>query len=187
VTPFFAVEIDRLLDALQPMVGDCLVGAVVPQWHGCTASASDRRHIGSWSTRFGDLVLHGWTHRRGTKRGVVSWCTDAANEFERLSLGETLERLGRAQIVAEDLLGRPLRGFIPPAWRLAANIAEIRAAGIEYLMRFRCLEPYEKSPIPLATWSWDWGWLPGTHLPGAALGAWCQWLNPRAVPTVVVT
>jgi peptidoglycan/xylan/chitin deacetylase (PgdA/CDA1 family) len=186
VTPFFAAEIDRILDELQPLIREQLVGAVVPQWHGSRTSAFARRQFAYWLTRFGDFVLHGWTHHRETKRGVVSWCTDCADEFARRSLGETLERLRLAQICAQDLLGQTLRGFVPPAWRLAASIAEIRPAGIEYLLRFRSLEPYKRRPIPLATWSWDWGWLPGTHFPGAALGAWCQWLNPCAVPTVVL-
>ncbi|HEV3340826.1 MAG TPA: DUF2334 domain-containing protein [Pirellulales bacterium] len=186
VTPFFAEEIERLLKTLQPLIHDRVVGAVVSRWHGTAPNASDRRRLRDWSTQFGDLVLHGWTHRREIRHGIVSWCTDAANEFERLSLGETLERLRRAQLDAEDLLGRPLRGLVPPAWRLAAKITHLFPLGIEYVMRFRSLEAYGKSPVTLATWSWDWGWLPGTRFAGAALGACCQRLNPRAVPTVVL-
>ena len=48
MTPIFAAEIDRLLDALQPLVRDRLVGAIVPQWHGNVTSESDRRFFGSW-------------------------------------------------------------------------------------------------------------------------------------------
>ncbi len=186
VTPLFAREIDQILKTIQPLIRDRVVGAVVSRWHGNAPGASDRRRLRDWSTQFGDLVLHGWTHRREIRRGVVSWCTGAANEFERLSLGETLERLRRAQLDAEDLLGRPLRGLVPPAWRLGAKINQLISLGIEYVMRFRSLEPYGKRPVPLATWSWDWGWLPGTHLAGGALGACCRWLNRGAVPAVVL-
>jgi hypothetical protein len=186
VTPFFASQIERLLEVLQPLIGNALAGAVVPRWGGATPGAWGRRWLADGSARFGELVLHGWTHRREAARGVVSWCTDAANEFEQLSPRETLERLRRAQFDAKDLFGRPLRGFVPPAWRLGTGVTHLRSAGIEYLMRFRSLETCGKSPVPLATWSWDWGWLPGTRFAGEVLGTCCRWLNPRAVPAVAL-
>jgi hypothetical protein len=186
VTPFFASEIERLLGTLQPLIGDALAGAVVPRWGGMAPTTSERRLFAEWTTRFGELVLHGWTHRCQPARGVISWCTHAANEFERLSLGDTLERLRLAQLDARYLLGRPLRGLVPPAWRLRTGVTHLHAAGIEYLMRFRSFEACGRSPIPLATWSWDWGWLPGTRFVGSALGTCCQWLNPRAIPAVVL-
>jgi peptidoglycan/xylan/chitin deacetylase (PgdA/CDA1 family) len=186
VTPFFAGEIDRIVEALRPLIGNRVAGAVVPQWHGSAAGASARRYFRRWSSCFGDFLLHGRTHQRESKWGPISWCTDGADEFTRRSRAETVDRLRRAQIEAQELLGRTLRGFVPPAWQLATSLADVHAAGIDYLMRFGRLEALHRPTIPLATWSWDWGWLPGIHLPGTALGAWRQWFNPLAVPTVVV-
>jgi predicted deacetylase len=186
VTPVFTAEIDRILDAIGPLIGDRLGGAVVPAWHGRRTTLSDRRQFAAWANRFGEFLLHGLTHYRETGRGLVSWCTRGSDEFGGVTLGRMLERLRTAKAAAENSVGRSLSGFVPPAWRLAATIADLRTLGIEYLMRFRSLESINRRPISLASWSWDWGCLPGTHRAPAALGALRLFFDSHAVPIVVV-
>jgi hypothetical protein len=186
VTPQFPDEIEQVLSELQPMISNRFVGAIVPRWHGRRVDASARRQFARWSESFGDVVLHGWTHHRNSNRGLVSRCTDDADEFGRRSIADTVERLRWAQLDSQELLGREVPGFVPPAWCLAAKIEDLHPAGIEYLMRFHRLEPRRGSSISLATCSWDWGWLPGIHVLCSALGRWLETMNPQAVPVIAI-
>lgn len=186
VTPVYASEIDALLDQLQPLVGNCISGAVVPCWHNRHSGGKESEKFQDWSRRFEELLLHGWTHYQGNRPGLVSWLTARSDEFSGMSPEECRARIIQAQCQMESILTTSLRGFVAPAWQLPCWLTDIRDADIEYLLGFQSLVSVHSNPIPLATWSWDWGWLYGSSRLGALLGpgklAWC----PAAIPVVVL-
>lgn len=186
VTPVFTPEIDQILAAFEPLVGSCLSGAVVPCWHGRRADAADIRQFQRWNEQFGELLLHGWTHFRETSPGIISCATGRADEFGGATSAEAARQLAFAQSEIQSLVGRTLRGFVPPAWQFPVKLADIQSAGVEYLVRFSRCEALGKEPVALATWSWDWGWLYGSSLAGAWLGTLRHVLVPAAVPVIAL-
>ncbi len=186
MTPVFAAEIDQILAAFEPLVGRSLSGAVVPSWHGRQAGRADARQFQGWNDQFGELLLHGRTHFRETRPGIISYATGRADEFGGVKPDEASRRLTVAQSEVEILVGRTLRGFVPPAWQFPVKLADIRCAGIEYLLGFNRLEAFGMEPVKLATWSWDWGWLYGASPTGAWLGTARHALVPGAVPVIAL-
>ena len=121
VTPVFAAEIDQILAAFEPLVGGSLGGAVVPCWHGRQADAADVRQFQRWDEQFGELLLHGWTHFRENSPGIISCATGRADEFGGATPAEAARRLTLAQAQVQSIVGRPLRGFVPPAWQFPVS------------------------------------------------------------------
>lgn len=186
VAPVFAREVDVILERLGPLAGRNLSAAVVPCWHGQRADAVGLKKLRDWDGCCGEVLLHGWTHRRDGTPGLISWLTNRADEFRRLSQADTVRRLTAGVLELEPLRGERPRGFVPPAWQFAGGRHELSAAGLEYVLGFHRLVPVRGAAIPLATWSWDWGWFPASSRPGSWLGGAASAWNPAAVPVVAV-
>ncbi len=133
-----------------------------------------------------EWLLHGWTHRREARPGVVSLLTHRSDEFGGLSLAEIQYRIDQGKELLARRSGGEIAGLVPPAWSLSAPAAHLR--NLSYVMRYTrldsCLEPQRR--LPLATYSFDWGCIGPAAWAGWAAGAlrW-RWFSP-AIPCVVL-
>jgi peptidoglycan/xylan/chitin deacetylase (PgdA/CDA1 family) len=166
-------------------LGAPVSAAVVPHWHGRPVDEPAQACFQRWSAGFGEILLHGWTHCRERRPGLISWLTDRADEFNGLSHEEAADRIRRGVAGLEQIVQKPVRGFVPPAWQLPACV-NWRACEIDYVVRFTRIERRLGPPLPLATWSWDWGRFGRL----GTLGAWCggrlAHALRRAIPVIVL-
>lgn len=83
-----------------------------------------------------EIFLHGWFHRDTAEHdGVASFkakhMTAGEGEFLGLSEGEAERRIREGRALLEDILGRPITGFIAPAWLYGEGAhAALKATGI---------------------------------------------------------
>lgn len=187
VTPFFATEIERVLDALVPLVGTRLSAAVVPCWHGGTSEDS---HHGFWQTvsdSFQEVLLHGDHHLNEKSATWLSLLTGSADEFSRLTEVECDARIASGlEQMACLIQNRPV-GFLPPAWqRGRVTPAVLLRHGLRFVLGMHGLEFVGHGIIPLTTWSWDWGrigWL--GHVAETYGSLRSRW-QPWALPTIAI-
>jgi hypothetical protein len=186
VTPFFAREMDAIFHHLLPELGNALAGAVVPCWHAVEPDARDRQIMRGWSSLCGETLLHGWTHRREHRPGIVSWATGRADEFGGCSAPDVIERVRQGRLRLQEIIGRTVSGLVPPAWRLPIELDDLRDSGIEYILDFGRLQSASGHNVALATFSWDWGRFSVLSRAGACLGTCLRLWNRHAVPVIVI-
>lgn len=125
VTPTFEERVDALADLIGPIVGARFAMLVVPDHWG--AARLDRapafaRRLRAWADAGVEMFLHGWFHRDGVAHrsplAALRARTMTAGEGEFLGLdareAERRIRLGRDMV--EQAIGRPVAGFVAPAW-----------------------------------------------------------------------
>ncbi len=174
-SPRFMDQLSRIVSLIRNRIQDRFACAVVPDWHaqGSDYSTNQQRefaemvHCDQW-------LMHGLTHRRESRRGLISWATDASDEFSGLSVMEIQSRVDASKAWINRVYGQSVCGLVPPAWQLPT--ASESLDGIDFVMRFGTLEScYGRQRFPLRTYSYDWG-----HLPLIARGAtWasCCWAS----------
>lgn len=75
-----------------------------------------------WADNGDEIFLHGWYHRddahhaRLVDRLRARWLTGAEGEFLGLERTEAARRIATGQKLLEDLTGKPIAGFVAPAW-----------------------------------------------------------------------
>ena len=190
VAPVYRRELGIIFDALEPLLGNQIVAAVVPCWHGVPLGSAglpgERDLIQRVRTTCGEIVQHGHTHRQ-LASGLISVGSGGSNELSGLSLAETRDRLRQGRAILLETLDAEVVGFTPPAWQVGrATLAEISSLGFRYLIEFERLHAIGQPAIPLATWSWDWGTVGALGRLGEWYGRSWTRLNPDAVPCVVV-
>ena len=147
--------IETVLRSLRPLVGRRLSVAVVPCWHGRLLSAADSRLLAAVRCAR-EVLQHGWTHRREGPSGLISAVTGRADEFAPLSRSEARSRLERGRELLENVLGRPVAGFLAPAFRSGRVDAIVAArAGLPFLVGWSRVDLPAGPAIPLATTLWD--------------------------------
>jgi len=186
VTPVFGREIDAIFERLLPEAGTALAGAFVPCWHGVDPDESDRRMMRGWSSLCGETLLHGWTHRREHRRGIVSWATGRADEFGGCPAKEVIARVRRGRDRLQELIGRTVTGLVPPAWQLPVKADDLSDSGIDYVVNFKRLQSASGHNVALASYSWDWGRFSVLSRAGAWLGTCLRVWNRKAVPVIVI-
>jgi predicted deacetylase len=136
VSPRFEGEVDRLLTMLRPHVGDRVAMLVVPNhWGGApirpgTPFASRLRE---WADAGTEIFLHGYFHRdearhkRGPDRFRAHVLTANEGEFLGLSRGDAAARIAEGRALLEDVIGRPIHGFVAPAWLYGSGAREALA------------------------------------------------------------
>ena len=92
----------------------------------------------------------------------------------------------RGRLQLQKIVGRNVSGLVPPAWRLASNITDLKESGIDYTLAFSRLETASGRNVALATFSWDWGRLAFLSRGGGRLGRCLELWNRRAVPVIVI-
>jgi uncharacterized protein len=206
-TPAFARETRLLLRDLAPLVGRRLSFGVVPDWHGAWPLGAHTDYCRLVSDSAGELLLHGYQHRRQRGSGLVSWLTARSDEMNGLDPEQTRRRLECGQRVFTEAFGEPARGFLAPAWQPghvrpiiatsrssgaramvgsdAASRDSGAATGIDHVVGFFAVESTTGERVPLTTWTWDcgrWGWL--GHV-GHGIGCTLHALD-RAVPVLAI-
>jgi predicted deacetylase len=125
VSPRFENEVDRLLELVTPHVGQRIALLVVPNhWGDAPIGAGSRfaRRLRDWADSGFEIFLHGYYHRDGARhagpadRMRAHWLTAGEGEFLGLAQAEARTRIERGRTLVESITGRPIAGFIAPAW-----------------------------------------------------------------------
>lgn len=125
VSPRFESEVDGLLDLLGANVGMRLAMLVVPNHWGDAPIVQGSRFAGrlrAWADAGVEMFLHGFTHRDDSRHEAAAarvrarFMTASEGEFLGLSQAEAATRIEQGRSLLEDIIGRPIAGFIAPAW-----------------------------------------------------------------------
>lgn len=126
VGPRFVSEIDLLVDRVATAIGSMRMAMlVVPDHWGEAPLAGDpafRARLRQWSDQGVEMFVHGWFHRDHAEHGgtlqdfKARHMTAGEGEFLGLSQGEAARRMADGRALIEDAIGRPVAGFIAPAW-----------------------------------------------------------------------
>ncbi len=136
VGPKFERQVDQLVEALERHVGTAKFAMlVVPDhWDDAPLSAAPafQAKLRCWADAGVEMFLHGWRHRDDapTKGFAQKHMTAGEGEFSALSAVEASARIADGRKVVEDAIGRPVAGFIAPAWLYSAGALDaVRDAG----------------------------------------------------------
>lgn len=126
VGPRFEAEVDMLMMRLARHVDPaCLAMLVVPNHWGRHPIAPGTLFAGRlqrWADMGVSMFAHGWFHRDdGRHDGTIArlkarHMTAGEGEFLGLDLRDATRRMTDARTLIEDITGRPVSGFIAPAW-----------------------------------------------------------------------
>lgn len=125
VSPRFESEVDALVDVLRPHVGNRIAMLVVPNHWGeapIMRGSAFAARLRSWADDGFEIFLHGYFHRDQARHGRASdrlrarLMTAGEGEFLGLSFAEAGSRIADGVALLEDVLGRPIDGFVAPAW-----------------------------------------------------------------------
>jgi len=122
VSPLFETQVDALYARLSGLLGSPRMAMlVVPNFEDqapLSASPAYARKLRGWADAGVEMFLHGWCHRDDArKRGFMQkHMTAGAGEFAQLPRDEATRRLVEGRKIVEDAIGRPVTGFIAPAW-----------------------------------------------------------------------
>ena len=136
VGPKFERQVDQLVEALERHVGTAKFAMlVVPDhWDDAPLSAAPafQAKLRRWADAGVEMFLHGWRHRDDApaKGFAQKHMTAGEGEFSALSAVEASARIADGRKVVEDAIGRPVAGFIAPAWLYSAGALDaVRDAG----------------------------------------------------------
>lgn len=126
VGPRFKPEIDMLAERLERRLGGPhFAMLVVPDHWGEAPLAGDsafQARLRGWADRGVEMFLHGWSHRDDQRHedALASFkarrMTAGEGEFLGLGRAEAARRMRDGRALIEDVIGRPVAGFIAPAW-----------------------------------------------------------------------
>lgn len=136
VSPKFENQVERLVDLLERHVGTAnFAMLVVPDhWDEAPLSAAPAFQVKlrRWADAGVEMFLHGWRHRDDApvKGFAQKHMTAGEGEFSSLSATEASARIAEGRRTVEDAIGRPVAGFIAPAWLYSEGAIEaVRNAG----------------------------------------------------------
>jgi len=133
VSPRFESEVDRLLDLLEPHVGKRLTMLVVPNHWGdapIVPGSHFATRLRAWADEGIEMFLHGFFHRddsrhtNAAERLKARFMTASEGEFLGLSRNRAAERIDEGRTLIEDVIGRPIEGFVAPAWLYSRDALE---------------------------------------------------------------
>jgi predicted deacetylase len=140
VSPRFESEVDALMDLLRPHVGERVAMLVVPNHWGdapIVPGSPFAKRLRSWADEGVEIFLHGFYHRDETRHARAQdklrarLLTAGEGEFLGLSQGEAAERIATGRKMIEYVTGRPVAGFVAPAWLYGDGALEaLTQAGI---------------------------------------------------------
>ena len=140
MSPRFEAEVDRLIDLLNPHVGQSIAMLVVPNHWGdapIIPGSSFAARLRSWADNGVEMFLHGFYHRDDSSHGTsgaalkARLMTASEGEFLGLSKEDAAVRIAEGRSLVEDVIGRPIDGFIAPAWLYGEGALEaLREAAV---------------------------------------------------------
>ncbi|MDP1027590.1 polysaccharide deacetylase family protein [Sphingomonas sp. KR1UV-12] len=138
VSPTFEQPVDRLVDLIHPILGgQKFAMLVVPDHWGAAPlhrAPAFARRLRDWADAGVEMFLHGWFHRDDSEhRSAITalrarTMTAREGEFLGLDASEAERRMREGRDMVQDAIGRPVAGFIAPAWLYGAGAhAALRA------------------------------------------------------------
>jgi predicted deacetylase len=130
VSPRFEGEVDRLLELLAPHVGERLAMLVVPNYWGeapIVAGSPFATRLRGWADAGIEMFLHGYFHRDQSRhqgsadRLRARFMTAGEGEFLGLCRDDAAARIAEGRALVEEVIGRPIDGFVAPAWLYGAG------------------------------------------------------------------
>lgn len=137
VSPRFESEVDALVDLLRVHVGNRIAMLVVPNHWGdapIVPGSQFAARLRSWVDEGLEIFLHGFYHRDESEHARASdqlrarLMTAGEGEFLGLSLNEATARLAQGKRLLEDVIGKPISGFVAPAWLYGQGAVEALAS-----------------------------------------------------------
>jgi uncharacterized protein len=126
VTPHHADRLDHLVPLVENIVGPGRYALlVVPDFHRSGTLRGNRafeRRLRGWADAGCELFLHGFSHidesihTSRAARMKAKKLTAGEGEFLGLTYDDATRRLVDGRSMMEDIIGRPVAGFIAPAW-----------------------------------------------------------------------
>jgi uncharacterized protein len=125
VSPRFENEVDKLADLLRFHVGDRIALLVVPNHWGdapIVPGSPFAARLRLWVEAGFEIFLHGFFHRDEARhvatadRVRASFMTAGEGEFLGLDRSAAAARIHDGRSLLEDITGRPIAGFVAPAW-----------------------------------------------------------------------
>lgn len=137
VGPRFEREVDSLHERLAPVAGPGKVAMlVVPDHWGeapILAGSPFAARLRNWAEGGSEIFLHGWFHRDLAHHGgrlarlKARHMTAGEGEFLGLDRDEAGQRMRDGRALLEDITGRPVAGFVAPAWLYGPGALEALA------------------------------------------------------------
>lgn len=130
VSPRFECQVDRLVSLLEPHVGRRMAMLVVPNHWGdapIVPSSPFAARLRRWAEEGVEIFLHGFHHRDQHAHPALAdrlrarWFTAGEGEFLGLSRTEAGRLIGDGRALVEDVIGKPVAGFVAPAWLYGAG------------------------------------------------------------------
>ena len=130
VSPRHEGQIDRLYAMLQAKGVDRIAMLVVPNFRGEAPIVRWPPFAGrlrAWAEQGVEMFLHGSIHRDDGARhlgfaALKARCmTQGEGEFLSLGAVESARRIAEGRSLIEDVTGRPIIGFVAPAWLYGAG------------------------------------------------------------------
>jgi uncharacterized protein len=126
VTPYHADRLDRLVPLVERIVGPGRYALlVVPNFHRSGLLRDNlafANRLRSWADAGCEIFLHGFSHldeSQHISRAAqikAQRLTAGEGEFLGLDYDDATSRLQDGRSMLEDMIGRPVAGFIAPAW-----------------------------------------------------------------------
>jgi predicted deacetylase len=133
VSPRFESEVDQLIELLGSHVGRRTAMLVVPNHWGdapIVPGSPFAARLRAWADAGIEIFLHGYYHRddgpQGTAvdRARARFMTAGEGEFLGLSRDDAAARIMEGRALLEDVIGRPIDGFVAPAWLYGSGAHE---------------------------------------------------------------
>lgn len=140
VSPRFYSEVDQLADKLCRHVGHRLAMLVVPNhWRNSPILPGSpfATRLREWADAGIEMFLHGYYHRDNVSHSGAAnrlrarVMTASEGEFLGLSRADAASRIAKGRGLIEDVIGRPIDGFVAPAWLYGpGSIEALRDAAV---------------------------------------------------------
>jgi len=167
VSPKHEAATDRLHGQLERHGVDRLAMLVVPDFWGeapIVRGSPFATRLRAWADAGVEMFLHGWEHLDRTphqgavQRFKAKRMTAGEGEFLGLSEPEATGRIAAGRALIEDVIGRPVAGFVAPAWLYGPGaIAALAAADIGIVEdHWRVWDAGSGTPLlrsPVITWA----------------------------------
>jgi predicted deacetylase len=136
VGPRFAAEVDQLAEQYARILGGPRFAMlVVPDHWGAAPLAADRAfqaRLRGWAEAGVEMFVHGWFHKdlaehTGLAALKARHMTASEGEFLGLTRVEAARRMAEGRDLIEQAIGRPVAGFIAPAWLYGPGAREALA------------------------------------------------------------
>ena len=125
VGPRFAAEVEQLVELYTRLLeGPRFAMLVVPDHWGeapLAQAPAFQRRLREWADAGVEMFVHGWFHKDLARHaGLAAFrarhMTASEGEFLGLAREEATRRMSDGRALIEDIIGRPVAGFIAPAW-----------------------------------------------------------------------